>query len=180
MVDRFGRLRAEVGREVPELRGLFGDLVAAEGAFAPHQCLEALDNVVDVALGVDAAGDGEAQKLLVRRLLAAVGLPAEHDRSDLDPADPARHVQRHGQRLSRVVQRRDVGEKRLRVDVDGVPADRLDDRHAQLGEGLAEVAGRGHAVLQVVLVDDLLQPHGDGLQVASRQSPVGRKALRED
>jgi hypothetical protein len=59
------------------------------------------------------------------------------------------------------------GNELLRVDVDGVPAHRLHDGHADVGEGVAQVAGGAHSVLRVVLIHDLLKADGDGLQVAS-------------
>jgi hypothetical protein len=45
---------------------------------------------------------------------------------------------------------------------------------------LAQVAHRREPVLQVVLVDHLLETHGDRLQVAARQPAVRGKSLGQD
>ena len=58
--------------------------------------------------------------------LGAVRVPPEHHGPDLAAADAALRVQRAGQRLPRVLQRRDVGQQRPGVQVDRVPADRPD------------------------------------------------------
>ena len=87
-------------------------------------------HVVDVALGVGPARDRQADEVHRRRRLGPVRVPPEHHRPDLAAADPALHVEGDGQRLARVLQRRDVRQERPRVEVDGVAADRPDDRHA--------------------------------------------------
>ena len=107
-------------------------------------------------------------------------MAAEHDGADLAAADAALAVERDRQRLARVVERRDVGQQRPRIEVDRVAADRLDDRDAGRVERLAEVGGRADPVAQVVLVDDLAQALGDRLEVAAGEAAVGREALGQD
>jgi hypothetical protein len=50
-------------------------------------------------------------------------MAAEHDRADLAAADAAGTIQRHGQRLARVWQRRMCGSSGASVEVNGVAAD---------------------------------------------------------
>ena len=107
-------------------------------------------------------------------------MPPEHDRADLAAADAALEVERDGERLARVLERRDVRQQRPRVEVDGVAAERLDERDAGRVERLAEVGRRADPVAQVVLVDDLAQALGDRLEVAAGEAAVGREALGQD
>jgi hypothetical protein len=68
-------------------------------------------------------------------------VPPEHHRPDLAAADAALAIEGDGQRLARVRQRGDVREKRPRVEVDGVAAERLHQRHPRRVERLAEIRG---------------------------------------
>ena len=72
------------------------------------------------------------------------------------------------------------GKKRAGVDVDGVPAGRLDDGHARGHQPLVQVLGRADAVAQVRLLDHLLEPAGHGLEVVPGEAAVGGEALGED
>ena len=71
-------------------------------------------------------------------------------------------------------------QQRASVDVDRVPAGRLDDRDAGLCDLVGEVLGRSDAVPQVRLLHHLLQAASDGLEVVPGQAAVRRKALGED
>ena len=75
---------------------------------------------------------------------------------------------------------RNVRQHARGIDIDGVPAGRLDDRHAVVGDVPAQVAGGDDAVAQIVRIEHLLQAHGDGVQVAAGQAAVGRKAFGQD
>ena len=105
---------------------------------------------------------------------------AEHQRANLDRADAAFQVQLRRQRHAGKLVQRNVRQEGARVDIDGVPAGRLHDGHAVLGDVVAQIGGGGDAVAQVVLVQRFLQAHGDGLQVAAGQAAVGGKALGQD
>ena len=107
-------------------------------------------------------------------------MQAEHHRPDLDAAHAALEVERVGERDARVGERRDVRQQRAGVDVDGVAAGRLDDRHAGRDQLVAEVLGGADAVAQVLLVDDLLEPARDRLEVVAGQPAVGGEALGQD
>ncbi len=89
-------------------------------------------------------------------------------------------VQRDRERLTRVRERRDVGEQGAGVDVHRVAAGGLHDRHAGALQPVAEVGGGPDAVAQVVVVDDLAQPLRDGLEVTAGEPAVGGEALGED
>ena len=139
-----------------------------------------LDDVVDVALGVRAARDRQPDEVHRGRRLRAVRAPPEHHGPDLAAPDAALAVERDGERLAGILERRNVRQQRAGVEVDRVAAERLDERHARPIERLAEVLGRTDAVSEVVLVDDLAEPLGDRLEVAAGQTAVGREALGQD
>src|SRR5438876_10299843 len=78
------RQRFEARGEVPELRRLLDDAIAAELRRASGDGGNGLDDVVDVALRVRPARDGQAHQIQGGGRLAPVGVAAEHDRADLD------------------------------------------------------------------------------------------------
>ena len=72
-----------------------------------------LGQVVDVALRVDAAREGQAHQFVGRRLLAAVRLAAEHDAIDRHRSHATFQVQHQGQRPGRVLVPGNVGQQAL-------------------------------------------------------------------
>ena len=120
------------GRFVGQLQAL--DLVAVLPDFEDD-----FDHVVDVALGVDAARDGEADQI-------HLGGGAEHQGADFDGADAAFEIEFVGQGDAGKLIGRNVRQKGARVDVDGVASRRLHDGHTLLGDVIAEVGGGGDAV----------------------------------
>src|SRR5918996_2275177 len=157
--------RLEARREVPQRRRLLHDAHSTEIPGALRDPADDLDDVVDVRLGVDPARDGQADELHWCGRLGPVGMEPEHDRADLAAADAALTVEGAGQGLARVLEWRDVREQGGGVQVDRVPADRLHAWDPGLHQRLAEVRGRANPVAQVVLLDDLAQSGGHGLQV---------------
>src|SRR5829696_5204896 len=83
----------ELGGEVPQRRRLEGDLVPRQPVRLGGHRPADLDHVVDVALGVGPARNRQPDQVHAGRLLAAVGMPAEHHRADLARADAADLVQ---------------------------------------------------------------------------------------
>ena len=81
---------------------------------------------VDVALGVDAAGNGEAHQIHRRRC-------SEHQGSDLNRTDAAFEIEFIRERYGGEAIRRNVRQEGARVDVNGVASGRLHDRHALVG-----------------------------------------------
>ena len=78
----------ELRGEVAKLPGLGHDAHPGKvGGTAGHSCGD-LDHVVDVALGVGAAGNGEADQVHGSRGLGAVWVQAEHHCADLAGPDP--------------------------------------------------------------------------------------------
>ena len=59
-------------------------------------------------------------------------------------------------------------------------AGRFDDGHAVVGNVAAQIAGRDDAIAQIVWVENFLQAHGDGFQVAAGQPAVSGEALGEN
>ena len=110
--------------------------------------------------------------------LRAVRLAAEHHRADLAAAHPACLVQGDSERLTGVLERRDLREQGAGVHVDGVPADRGQHRQSGSPQRLAEVPGRADSVSQIVVVDNFAQPLGERLEVAAGQPAVSRETLR--
>ncbi len=104
----------------------------------------------------------------------------EHHAADLDGADAALQVEAHDQRLTGKLVAGHVGQEAQGIQVDGVAARRLDDGDASLQQPVGQVLGMGQAVGQVVLVQPLPQPAGDGLQIAPGQAAVGGKSLAQD
>ena len=172
--------RGEPGGEVSQRRRLEGDPVSRQPVRLGGHGLTDLDHVVDVALGVRPARDGQPDQVHARRVLAAVGMPAEHHRADLARPDAAGLVERHRQGLPGVGQRRDVRQQRARVQVDRVPTDRLQHRDPVPDQRIAEVRGGLDPVAQVVVVDHLPQPLGQRLEVTPGQTAVGREPLGQD
>ncbi len=105
---------------------------------------------------------------------------AEHHRADLDRPYPSVPVKFHRQRLAGKLVRRDVRQHAGCVDIDGVAAGRLDDRHAAVGDVAAQVTRGSDPVAQVIGMEDFLQAHRDGIQVAAGQPAVSREALGEN
>ncbi len=97
------RERREAGGEVPELRRLVHDAVAAERVLPRGHARDDLDDVVDVALGVGPPRDREPHEIERRRRLGAVGVATEHHRPDLAAAHAALPVELDGERLARVL-----------------------------------------------------------------------------
>jgi hypothetical protein len=85
-------IAGEVGRPV-------GDI----GAYFYH--------VVDVALGVGATGNGEADELERRGLFGSIRVTSEHYRSDLTGSDTACLVECDGESLTWIVQWRYLGKQ---------------------------------------------------------------------
>ena len=89
-------------------------------------------------------------------------------------------IQFHRQGLRRELAACDVRQHALGVNVDGVAAGRLDDRHTGVGDVPAKVVGGYDPVLQVIRVEDLFKAHRDGFEVAAGESAIGGEALRQN
>ena len=150
-----------------------GEAEAADlGAVLPDRG-DDLDDVVDVALGVGAARDGEADEVHFGDL-------AEHEGSDFYGADAAFEIEFGGESYAGKLIQRDVRDEAAGVKVDGVASGRHDEGDSLLGEVVSEVGGGGDAVTQVVFVTGLLQADGDGFEIASGEASVGGVAFGED
>src|SRR5271157_3978621 len=136
-----------------------------------------LDYIVNVALGISPARDRKADQLESGGSFAPVWLSAKHDRTDLAAADPASLVERHRQGLAWVLQWCDVRHKRPGVDVDGVAADRKDDRDAAGVQRFTEVSGRPGPVAQVIVRDSFGQTLSDRLEVTAGEPPICRETF---
>ena len=120
--------------EVPQGGWFFDNLEAADRTLPRIHFENRFHHVIDVALRVNAAGDGQAQQFVagVRRRTspsrsrptAHAGVPVEFD----------------GQRLAGKLVPRDMRQHAAGVDIDGVAAGRLDDGHAVVGDVAAQVA----------------------------------------
>src|SRR5688572_29193295 len=127
----------EARGEVTQPRALLDDPVPAELGCARGDLLDDLGHVVDVRLRVDAARDREPHELHRSRFFGTVVADAaEHHAADLDGADPAGPVELDTESMRRELQRGDVRQERLGVDVDRVPAGRRYARYAGAGDFL--------------------------------------------
>lgn len=61
-----------------------------------------------------------------------------------------------------------------------MPTTRSNHWEAHRVQGIAEVACRGDAVLQVVVGYGLLEPLGNGFEVSTSETTVGREAFGEN
>ncbi len=159
--------------EVAEEGGLVGEAETADFvAFVPDFG-DDFDDVVDMALGVGATGDGEADEV-------HFGGFAEHEGADFDGADAAFQVEFGGESYAGKLFERDVGDEAAGVEVHGVASGGKDDGDSLLRQVIAEVGGGGDAVAQVIRVAGLLQADGDGFEIASGETSVGGVAFGED
>jgi len=117
---------------------------------------------------------------MASRTRSICAAPANISRADFHRPDAALQIEFRGQCYARELGLRNARQKGARVDVDGMSARRLHNRHASCRDVLAQVSGGRNAIAQVVLFQRLLQPNGDGLEIAPRQSPVGRVTLRQN
>ena len=109
-----------------------------------------------------------------------MALFAKHQGANFDRTDAAFEIQLHGKRHAGKLLDRNVRQERARIEIDGVTARRLHDRHAFAGDVIAQVRGRSDAIAQIIFFQRLLQADGDGLQVAAGQSAVRRIALGQN
>src|SRR5271166_6411017 len=116
--------------EVAQKRGFVGQAHAWNFFAVLPDFEDDFDHVVDVALGVDAAGDGEAYEIHFCG-------GSEHQCSDLYRADSAFEIEFVGERYRGKVIGRNVRQEGARVNVDGVASGRLHDRHSLLGDVVA-------------------------------------------
>ena len=161
-------------------RGASDDPVAAQVVSPPRHADHGLRHVVDVRLRVDAARNGQPHQIHRCGRLGPVGVKPEHDRADLDASHPGLEVQGVDEGDPGIGGRGDVGQQRPGVDVDRVASRRLDDRHAGADQLLRQVFRRADPVAKVGLLDHLLEPPRDGLEVVAGQAPVGGEALGQD
>src|SRR5450759_561587 len=176
---RLARQGFELRGEVPEHRRLLHDPHAANVLHDGVHVQQHLGYVVHVALCIDAARKGETHELQVGGALAAVGLLPEHHRSDLARADAPLDVQRDGERPPRVLVRWDVREPAPGIKVERVATRGTHDGDPGGDHLLGEVLHRADAVLQVVGIERLVQPHRDRLEVVAGEPGYAGKSPLE-
>src|SRR5271166_5953938 len=138
-----------------------GDLVAAQLVLFGDEILEYLDEVIRMALGVDAPRKREAHQIHAGRGLGAVRSLAEHHGTDLAGSDSALDVEGDRERLARILKRSKVGKHAPRIDEHGVASRGFDDWYAESGQAFADVSTGPQPVAQIVFVDDFTQPLRD-------------------
>ena len=116
-------------------RGLVNEFEATDFVATAPDIEDNFNDILNVALGIHAAGNGKANQV-------HGGVLAKHERADLDGADTAFEVKFHGERYARELQNRNVGKKGARVEINRVAAGRLDDRNAFTGDVISEEGGR--------------------------------------
>src|SRR4051812_15333392 len=159
--------------EVAQEWGFVGQVHAGDLLAVLPDFQDDLDNVVDVALGVDAAGDRQADQVH----LCGRG---EHECPDFYRTDSTFQIQFCRESYAGKLVRGNVREKGARVEIDGVAARRLDDGNSVACDVIAEVGGGGYAVAQVVLFEGFLHADGDGFEIASGEAAVGGISLGEN
>src|SRR5581483_6101669 len=102
------------------------------------------------------------------------------DDPPLHRADAAGEVERGGERLSRILDLREMRQEALRVDEDRVGADGDDDRDPALLQDVPEICALPDVVADERLVGRLADPLRERLHVVAGEPAVVRKALVDD
>src|SRR5215472_3881815 len=168
-----GLTRLQVRREVAQEGSLMDELVARDFVAATPNIEDDFDHIFDVALRVDAARNGETDQI-------HGGVFAKHKGADFDGTNAALDIEFDREGDTGKLRDRKMREESTRVDVNGVAARRLNDRHAFGGNVVAEECGGGNAIFQVVLFEGFLEADGGGVEIASRQAAIGREAFGEN
>src|SRR5581483_11417901 len=134
-------------------------------------------DVVEVLPGVHAPRDRQADELeaVVRLVSVLTG-----DDPPLHRADAAGEVERGGERLSRILDLREMRQEALRVEEDRVGADGDDDRDPALLQDVPEICALPDVVADERLVGRLADPLRERLHVVAGEPAVVRKALVDD
>ncbi len=165
---------------MPQPRRLVGHPEPFQGTGPRGDRDQHLTDIIDVALGVRAAGNGQSHKFLVSREVGSIWLDlSEHDRTDLDSAYAAVEVEGAGKRLRRVLRGWDVREQGGGVEVDGVASGWPHDRDTGASRLVGQVGRGRRSVAKVLGVEGLDEAAGDGFEVVSGETSVSGEALRE-
>jgi len=133
----------------PHAADLFATLVDLQDRF---------HHVINMALRINPPGNGESYQFHRRRNLFPCFwiFTCEHDGSDLHTPNSGFEIEFGHQRLSRVLQRGDMGQHGLRIDIDGMPSGRLRrwpffislyNPDAKLGACLCTIAAKNTFIL---------------------------------
>ena len=101
-----------------------------------------------------------------------VRLLAKHYRANLHRSDAPFQVQNQRQGPSRIFALRDMRQHRFSVNINGVTTGRLDDRNPFSCQNIPQIRHRPDAVAQIILVQNLVQAHGNGFQIVASQPTV--------
>src|SRR5207249_5075121 len=124
----------ESRREMTEHRSLVGHPEPGDGVSLAVELTNRFRHIGDLHVRVDPAGDRQPDHLKLGMNRPASGrlLLPEHHRPDLYPTDAVLAIEGHSQGLSRKFLCTDMREKFLGVEIDRMPTDRLEDRHAPI------------------------------------------------
>ena len=165
--------RLEMGGEVAEEWGFKGQTHARDvGAVLPD-FQDHFDNIVDVALRINAAGNGQAHEIHLRG-------GGEHQRTDFYGADSAFQIKLCCQGYAGELVGGNVGEEGAGIEIDGVSAGRLDNGDSLSGDVIAQVRRRGDAVAEVIFFESFLHAYCDGLEIAPSKATISRVSLGEN
>ena len=162
--------RLQVRGKVPQEWRLIGEPHAADFVAVAPDLEDDFNQVVNVALRVDAARNGEAHEVHLRG-------GGEHQRADFDGANAAFEIKFGGEGDAGELVLRNVRQEGARVEVDGVAARRLHDGHAVLCDVIAQIGGGSDAVAEIVFVERFLDADSDGFEIASGKAAVGGDSL---
>src|SRR6516165_4657262 len=170
---KLGGYGLESRREMTQKRGLVNQFEATNFVAATPDIEDDFNDVFHVALGIHAAGNGQANQV-------HGGVLAKHERADLDRADPAFEVKFHRECYARELRHRNVREKGAGIEINRMTARRLDDRNAFARDVIAEEGRRCDAVFQVLLFECFIQTYGDGIQITPCEPAIRWKPFGED
>src|SRR3990172_6943951 len=155
----------EMGGEVAQQLRRRDDAVARQRSFRRGYLLERGDHIIQVTLGIDPARDCQPDQLQLRiEHLASLWVRmGEHDRANLHGAYAALQVKLNRQRLPGEMALGEMGEKPPGVDVHRVTAGWLYDWDPGFEQTLCQVSGLPKPVIQVIYLQTLAQPGGNGV-----------------
>src|SRR3974390_2682065 len=159
--------------EVPQERSFVrqahaGNLVAVLPNLENH-----FHDVVDVALGVDAAGDCETNEVHLRGT-------SEHQCADFYGTNSAFKIQFSSQSHTGKLVGGNMRQEGTGVEIDRMSTGRLNDRDTLARDVIAEIRSRGNTVAQIIFFESFLHTDGDRFEVTTREAAIGGSALGQN
>ena len=145
---------------MPQERRFLDYLDTSQIVFALVYFQDCLDQIVDVALGVDPPWNGQAQEFVARRL-------TEHYRTNLYRADAGVPIKRNGKRLSGKLMPRNLWQHLSGIDIDSVSTRRLHNRYSAGGDMTVQISGRCNPIFKILRLQHFFETDCNGIQISA-------------